>query len=227
MNTWMQLKNRVLTRALLLAAFATTTASLTTFADLTSCTPPPSGLVSWWRGEGNAFDQVGTNNGTLINGATFAPGEVGQAFAFNGTNSYVQIPSSASLNPTGSFSIEAWVYPYHDPAGAEALVIKWGDTAELDNQRSYLLSLVSGRVLEFGISDQLHQGDTAFHAFDTDPGAVTLQSWNHVVAVYDQSTGTRRIFVNGVQVKSRTDAPITILNSLAPLTLGATCEVEV
>ena len=30
------------------------------------CTPPASGLVSWWKGETNASDQADGNNGTLI-----------------------------------------------------------------------------------------------------------------------------------------------------------------
>jgi len=37
-----------------------------------TCVPPPSGLISWWPGEGNANDIVGINNGTLMNGATYA-----------------------------------------------------------------------------------------------------------------------------------------------------------
>jgi hypothetical protein len=37
-------------------------------------------MVGWWRGEQNANDQLGLNNGILQNGATFAPGEVGAAF---------------------------------------------------------------------------------------------------------------------------------------------------
>jgi len=40
------------------------------------------GLVSWWRGEGDAKDSVGGNHGTLMGDATFAPGKAGQAFSF-------------------------------------------------------------------------------------------------------------------------------------------------
>ena len=32
------------------------------------CDPAPSGLVSWWPGEGNANDIIGTNNGTPVGG---------------------------------------------------------------------------------------------------------------------------------------------------------------
>lgn len=37
-----------------------------------SCTPPPSGMVSWWGGDNNALDMVGGNNGTRVNGAQVA-----------------------------------------------------------------------------------------------------------------------------------------------------------
>src|SRR4051794_5029490 len=73
------------------------------------CSPPPSGLVSWWAGENNANDLIGANSGTLINSPTFVAGEVGQAFHFNGSNQFVRLSNSPSLNPAGSFSIEAWI----------------------------------------------------------------------------------------------------------------------
>ena len=54
-----------------------------------SCVAPPSGLVSWWQGEGDANDQMSHNTGTLVNGAAFTTGKVGQAFSFDGVNDYV------------------------------------------------------------------------------------------------------------------------------------------
>ena len=73
------------------------------------CDPAPSGLVGWWPAEGNANDIVGTNNGTLKGGATAsAPGVVGSAFQFDGTNGYVQIPDSPVFHPT-NLTVEAWV----------------------------------------------------------------------------------------------------------------------
>jgi hypothetical protein len=69
-----------------------------------TCVPPPSGMVAWWRGEGNALDSFGTNNGTLHNGVGFEfGGGVGWAFSFNGTNSYVEVPDSPALRVTNCF----------------------------------------------------------------------------------------------------------------------------
>src|SRR5262249_18811281 len=52
-----------------------------------------TGLIDWWKAEGNAVDSIGGNNGTLQNGTTFAPGMIGQAFSFDGINDYVSVPN--------------------------------------------------------------------------------------------------------------------------------------
>src|SRR5947199_388008 len=63
-----------------------------------NCVSLPSGLVGWWRAEGDALDFVGGNNGMLINGATFDSGEVDHAFLFAASNSAVVVPASSSLD---------------------------------------------------------------------------------------------------------------------------------
>jgi hypothetical protein len=185
-----------------------------------SCLTPPSGIVSWWPGEGNAGDLIGGNPGALQNGAGFVAGEVGQAFNLNGSNQYVRIPNNASLSPSGSFSIESWVYLTASNSPS-TIFSKWGGTGAYANQRSYIFGVAPGAAVSFGISDAAHQSDTAFHTFMTTNGAVPASAWTHLAAVYDQSTGTRRIFVNGVNVTNRTDAPISVLNGIADASLGA------
>jgi hypothetical protein len=68
---------------------------------------PPANLVGWWTGDGNnpttAPDIAGINGGTLNGGVTYTPGEVGNAFSFNGAgdrSNYVNIPDAPSLNST-------------------------------------------------------------------------------------------------------------------------------
>ncbi len=83
------------------------------------------GIAGWWRGEGNASDSSqaeGGNNGSLIGRFNFPAGEVGQAFEFEdagqamefaGTNTYVQIRQSPSLDAGagGGFTVEGWINP--------------------------------------------------------------------------------------------------------------------
>ncbi|HEX4264762.1 MAG TPA: LamG-like jellyroll fold domain-containing protein [Verrucomicrobiae bacterium] len=84
------------------------------------------GIAGWWRGEGNAADSSDPetlgNNGGLIGRFNFPAGEVGQAFAladsgtafeFAGTNTYVQVQQSPSLDvgAGGGFTVEGWINP--------------------------------------------------------------------------------------------------------------------
>ena len=145
---------------------------------------------------------------------------VDQAFSLNGVDGFVRVPSSASLTPSGSFSIDAWIYPTTDADGT--ILSIWGDTGEWVDQRSYQLVMLSGRRLRFAISGDATQHNAALHVFDTSTAVLTLNTWNHVAATYSQSSGTRRIYVNGVQVADRTDSPITVTSSIAAATIGAT-----
>ena len=83
-------------------------------AQAQQCTPPPSGMVAWYTAEGNANDFLGSNNGTLQNGATFAAGKVGQAFSLNGVNQFVSLPANfitypaAGATGTQPISVDAW-----------------------------------------------------------------------------------------------------------------------
>src|SRR6185369_14189187 len=77
------------------------------------CDPRPSGMVSWWSGDGHASDIQGGNDGMLEGGTGFTAGpndHVGRAFDFDGSTGYVRVPHSPDLEPgTGSFSVDAWV----------------------------------------------------------------------------------------------------------------------
>ena len=81
----------------------------------------PENKISWWKGEGNPNDTVGSNNGTLVGGTTYTAGKVGQAFNLNGTNSGVTIPHNTNLdvNP-GGFSAEFWMKS-NGPQGGRSL----------------------------------------------------------------------------------------------------------
>jgi hypothetical protein len=73
-----------------------------------TCAAPPSGILSWWRAEGNAYDLVGTNHGTLTGGVAYGPGEVGQGFVLPGSVAVVNVGRASNLQ-LQSFTIEAWV----------------------------------------------------------------------------------------------------------------------
>jgi hypothetical protein len=167
-------------------------ASLTTAtAHIISCTPPPSGIVGWWPGEGNVADIIGGDNGTLsASGATYAAGEVGQGFRLDGTNGYVQIPDSAALRPT-NITVEAWVWldPNVNATGSagEYIIFKRNTWTYL--YEGYALAQYQGHFEFLATS----QGNQVIAISTT---VVQRGTWYHVAGTYDGNTLT--IYVNGV-----------------------------
>ncbi len=73
-------------------------------------------LYAVYKAESNANDSFGSNNGTAQGGLAYVSGKSGNAFQFNGTNAYVDLPNN-TLNLTGPYSISMWVYFASDPSG--------------------------------------------------------------------------------------------------------------
>jgi hypothetical protein len=109
-----------LPRLFAVVALLVTSAFAPTGAQTSSCTPPPSGMTSWWPGDGNANDIAGNLSGALSGGATYAPGRVGQSFSLNGTTGRVVMPS---FLPTDNITVDAWINLSGPPLGVASI---WG-----------------------------------------------------------------------------------------------------
>ena len=145
--------------------------------------------VSWWKGENNATDSIGSNNGTLHGGITFAAGRVGQAFSFDGsTAQYVSIPSTASLNIFGTHTVAFWVKPNALPTSGNVyqLVSKWTNGYE----HKQVSINANGTVTYFLYGTTASSGVTSTTALQ--PGV-----WCHVAATYDGAN--MKIYINGLQ----------------------------
>jgi hypothetical protein len=88
--------------------------------------PTPAKIAAWLPGDGNANDISGnSNNGTLQNGATFAAGKVAQAYSLDGTDDYVQVPASSSLDVgiSNGLTIETWINPSN--VSVQGPIVEW------------------------------------------------------------------------------------------------------
>jgi len=74
----------------------------------TTITTLNNNLIATYKGENNVNDSLGTYNGVAQGGLTYVTGKSGNAFQFNGTNAYVQLPNN-SFNFTDNFSVSMWV----------------------------------------------------------------------------------------------------------------------
>ena len=153
---------------------------------------PPSGLVAWWPGDGNAADIIGAHHGLLQNGATFATGFVGEAFLLKAaSDASVRVPDNPALDPT-NITISAWVKPSSYPTAGCVVVRKQGG----DTTMQYLLQLGDGATA--GVP-HFNCGITAYQPVGPTP--LPLNQWSHIVGTYDGQQA--RVYVNGAIVDAR------------------------
>ena len=87
-----------------------------------------------------ATDQSGSGNNGTVSNATWAgaaAGRYGNALSFNGTNAFVSVPDSSSLDLTSGMTLEAWVRP-------TALGNVWRTVALKEQTSYYAYGLYAG-----------------------------------------------------------------------------------
>ncbi len=173
------------------------------------CAAITNGLVSWWTAEGNGGDLAGTNALTLVNGAGYTSGEVGQAFSFNGTGQYAQAAASSAWGlGTNDFTIELWV-----KLAANGTCAFLADDAGPGNANKWIFWL-NGGVLQLAVTGVggglLKLGSGSFNP--------SLNEWHHVAVTRSGNTFT--LYADGA-VSSTVSSSINIPNPGVPLTLGS------
>ena len=193
----------------------------------------PSG-VAWWRAEGNAYDSIGTNNGTLVNGAAFASGEVGSAFSFtnvadpvhtqnvNGSGPEVVVPyNSLWAFETNSFSIELWANFNVVPRSfGHSFGYPFDGMFICDDQgpgtvNKWWFALDDGKI-EFAINGPTVNGGAGVFLVQQ-PFTPATNTWYHFAITRNGSLYT--IYTNGVAIGSQTDTTV-IPNPNSQLTIG-------
>ena len=177
---------------------------------------PPTGLVAWYRAEGDARDGAYGNHAIGGEGTNVEAGKVGQAFRFDEVEDHVEAPPDAKQNPGQQITIEAWVYPDTLDHGRPIV-----QKRSAGNVGGYTLetthSSVAGEPAN-GLQFVLWLGSAANQARLVTPAdALTEDVWQHVAATYDGAA--MKIYVNGVEVASQA-ASGTIAATNDPLAIG-------
>lgn len=152
------------------------------------------GLRGNWRLEEasglSAIDSSGTGNtGTLANGATRIPGQIGRAVSFNGLGQHVNCGSSNTLRMNTGLTTSAWIRPAGPGSGGGfggIIVNKEGE---------YEIARFSNGQIQFAIAN-------------ADPGWAWIPTgiiapvgvWTHLAWTYSSSIGMIRFYLNGLPV---------------------------
>lgn len=154
-----------------------------------SCVEAPSGLVSWWPGDGYANDIAGGYHGTPYFDTTFAPGMVDEAFSFDGQDDVVWINNTTDIDALNELTIDAWVRIDTIPVGhIQRFVTITGEKAVIRHDEDN-----SPGQLHFYVrkSDDTWQDIRVNNILQT-------ETWYHVAGTYDGSF--LRVYLDGVEV---------------------------
>ncbi len=175
------------------------------------CVTPPSGLISWWPGDDNANDIKDGNNGTLVNGATFAAGKVGQAFSFDGVNDYLEIPENGSLDLSGDFTLETWIKPEAYSVVPSPVITKYNYSGGNLANVSWQLDILNDGNVQFGVACGTNSSTELMYQQTTNT-VVSLNVFTHLAAVYRQNPPAMEIYVNGVLQAGTTNGSCSFIN---------------
>ena len=125
---------------------------------------------------------------------------------FDGTGDYLTTPYSAQLDLlVGSFTIEAWIYRTTTKSGGMRIFSTGGGTSAWSSTTGlHVLLQLSGtsQNLDF----QLSSNTTTPRVFTSTTG-IALNTWTHVAATFNGTTGVS-LFINGVQQSGTITAPL-------------------
>jgi Concanavalin A-like lectin/glucanases superfamily/F5/8 type C domain len=167
------------------------------------------GITESYSGTGTALNDLTINglHGTMSN-VTYS----NSVLTFNGSNSQVNIPDNANLEPgTGSWTIEVWMKPASLSSGT--VIGKYSNGGNSANI-SYALRLVGS-----AIRADFSNGSTAL---TTDNYSLIANNWVHMVYVWDKTNNNIYTYANGVlkQTKAITISG-GILNTATNLYIGS------
>jgi Concanavalin A-like lectin/glucanases superfamily/Bacterial TSP3 repeat len=171
------------------SATSGTNSTHVTFSEIT-CAPAPANIISWWQAEGDPHDAYGTNSGALFGGASFTNGVAGEAFGFDGSSGFVEVPDSPSLRLSSQITIETWINTLRTNSSQndQSILSKVGGA---NGNNGYQLVLTGNSIAaQFNSAGQNWPGYQLFAHGVISPGV-----WTHVAWTYDQSM--TKIYING------------------------------
>jgi len=156
---------------------------------VTTLAAPSSLVAAYDFGEGSGTTTADASPSGItatLQGATWTTGHSGNALSFNGSSNYADLGNPAALRLTGSMTVSAWVLETGNVGDDGQIIAKSNGTTGWQ-----LKSTPDTGARTFGVAV-----NAAVQRYSRTVRA--LNTWYHVAGVYNASTRTLDIYVNGV-----------------------------
>lgn len=170
-------------------------------------------LIAHWKldeVEGDiAYDLVGGNHGTLMNGPLWTTGLIDGALEFDGEDDYVELGTSDDLDdlPLYDMTVSAWIYDEHTGGTT------WGTIAGCyANNHGWSFRMFSNASGDRSLYFQVpHSGGNydAWATYWSVDGTIFANNWLHTAVVWDAGTKTAKLYINGEEPSYQTTTPGT------------------
>lgn len=159
---------------------------------------PTNGLVGYWPFNGNANDESGNGYNGTVTGATLTPdrfGNTNKAYYFNGVTDYIL--ANVNSNVT-NVSISAWFYAETHATTFPTFYYLMNST----NTIYYYSQLTYHQGNTGSILNLVHTSTGNYPNVTTN--VPSLNSWHHVVSVFDGSWNVSKLYLDGALINQVT-----------------------
>ena len=177
-----------------------------------------NGLAGHWTFDRNTISGTNVrdisrngNTGTLVNGPTATMGRIRQALSFNGTNQYVVVPSSSSLDMSGGqMTISMWVKLASSQANWAGVIAKGTTNNDWALQRNSGLN-----ILRFFTS-------SAYVDFKSGSwSAITDNMWHFLTVALSHSDSQQYMYLDSVLYDTKVNTNLPTQTSSYTLHIGS------
>ena len=138
------------------------------------------------------------------------------SLSFNGTNEYVSVPFNSTMNPSGDFSVSAWVKLTNSSKYRSAVTSR-SETVNGNQTGGYMLYISDANKWQFWNG----HGDTeGFWAQANSDRRIVQNTWQMQTVTYDHANTHMRLYVDGVLV-AQNNSETLVANTDKPLYIGA------
>ena len=168
-----------------------------TAAVVTPVDPGTTGLVAYYKLDGDAKDSAGTHHGTLAgNPQPFLAGKLGQAFNVTADLTYITVPYAADLSMS-TFTIAAWV-KVTDKSGIRGIL-----GTRFNGEYTFDLKVDAVRI-HGDVGNGTAWLNSATDVVAAQGGSLTLGVWHHIAYAIDDATDTAQLYLDGARAATAT-----------------------